>query len=236
MAKPEIATLVKLQDAETEIVRLREVIDAVEKKKEKLASRLAQFEIALAQNKAAFDAAEKSCREHEFEIKVVDERIVKSNETLRNVTTNKEYQLLLREVDDNKKRKDLLETQLLELMDERDKSKGIVEESQKEYTLLAEQIKAEQAEVEKQTTEDRKRLVAHLKRQEEIGSSLDTRLLTMFRKISKMNNGSAVSQVRDRICMGCFMNVPPQMYIEVQRGNELISCPQCSRILYYVKE
>ncbi len=236
MAKPEIATLVKLQDAETEIVRLREVIDLVEKKKEKLASRLAQFETALQQNKEAFDAAAKSCREHELEIKVVDERIVKSNETLRNVTTNKEYQLLLREVDDNKKRKDLLETQLLELMDERDKSKGIVEESQKEYALLAEQIKAEQAEVEKQTTEDRESLVAYLKRQEEIGASLDPRLLTMFRKISKMNNGSAVSQVRDRICMGCFMNVPPQMYIEVQRGNELISCPQCSRILYYVKE
>ncbi|WDP88345.1 MAG: nucleotide-binding protein [Desulfobacter sp.] len=236
MAKPEIATLVKLQEAETEIVRLREVIGIVEKKKNKLASRLKQFESALTQNREDYEKAAKACREQELEIKVVDERIVKSNETLRNVTTNKEYQVLLREVDDNKKRKDLLETHLLELMDERDKSKGIVDESEKEYTLLAEQIKAEQSEVEKQSAEDRDSLEECLKRQEEIGDSLDSRLMNMFRKISKMNNGSAVSRVRDQVCMGCFMNVPPQMYIEVQRGNELISCPQCSRILYYEKE
>ena len=84
MAKSEIATLVKLQEAETEIVRLREVIDLVEKKKDKLASKLRQFEAALTQNKEEFETAAKACRDHELEIKVVDERIVKSNETLRN--------------------------------------------------------------------------------------------------------------------------------------------------------
>ncbi|MDA8136352.1 MAG: C4-type zinc ribbon domain-containing protein [Desulfobacteraceae bacterium] len=36
--------------------------------------------------------------------------------------------------------------------------------------------------------------------------------------------------------MGCFMNIPPQLYIEVQRGKSLISCPQCSRILYHIKK
>ncbi|MCG8687212.1 MAG: C4-type zinc ribbon domain-containing protein [Desulfobacterales bacterium] len=233
MSKPEIATLVKLQEAETEIVRLQKVLEEVEKKKNKLASRLKQFENALNENQEELERAQKSCRDNELEIKIVDERIIKSNETLRNVTTNKEYQVLLREVDDNKKRKDALETELLELMDERDKSQAIVEESQKEYQLLEEQIRSEQGEIEKQSTEDRELLDEYLARQEEIGQTLDPKLMERFRKISKMNQGSAVSKVNDQVCMGCFMNVPPQMYIEVQRGNTLISCPQCSRILYY---
>ncbi|MCG8633178.1 MAG: C4-type zinc ribbon domain-containing protein [Desulfobacterales bacterium] len=233
MSKPDIATLVKLQEAETEVVRLQEVLERVENEKNKLASRLKQFETALNENQEELERAQKACRDNELEIKTIDERIVKSNENLRNVTTNKEYQVLLREVDDNKKRKDALETELLELMDEREKSSGIVTESQKEYQMLEEQIRSEQAEIEKRSSEDRALLNEYLEQQEEIGKTLDPKLMDRFRRISKMNQGSAVTQASEAVCMGCFMNIPPQMYIEVQRGNELVSCPQCSRILYY---
>ena len=234
MSKPDIATLVKLQEAETEIVRLQAVLEKVEKDKTKLASRLKQFETALKENREEFERAQKACRDNELEIQIVDQRIIKSNEHLRNVKTNKEYQVLLREVDDNKKRKDALETELLELMEEKEQSESIVAESEKEYQLLEEQIKSEQAVVEKQSTEDREMLAEYLESQEKIGTSLDPALMDRFRKISKMNNGSAVSQTSEQVCLGCFMNIPPQLYIEVQKGNDLISCPQCSRILYHV--
>ena len=150
------------------------------------------------------------------------------------VKTNKEYQLFLREVDDNKKRKDALETELLEFLDEKEKIQEIVLETEKEYHLLRDQIKAEQKEIEKKSIDDRELLDEYLARQNEIGQTLDVALMNRFEKISKMNNGSAVINVKNEVCMGCFMNVPPQLYIEVQRGNSLISCPQCSRILYYI--
>lgn len=235
MSKPDIATLVKLQEAETQIVRLNDVLYEVEKKKTKLASRLKQFAAALKENVEELETLEKNCLDSENEIKIVDARIIKSNETLRNVTTNKEYQVLLREVDDNKKRKDAIETELLQVMEEREKSQAIVDESTKEYQQLEEQIKAEQNQIEEQTTKDRKLLGEYLKSQEEIGVSLDPKLLDRFKRISKMNQGSAVAQAQDQVCLGCFMNIPPQLYIEVQRGNQLIFCPQCSRILYYEK-
>lgn len=235
MSKPDIATLVKLQEAETQIVRLKDVLYEVEKKKTKLASRLKQFAAALKENTEELEKLEKNCLDSENEIKIVDARIIKSNETLRNVTTNKEYQVLLREVDDNKKRKDALETALLQIMEEREQSQAIVDESTKEYQQLEEQVKAEQHQIEEQTTKDRKLLEEYLESQEEIGARIDPKLLDRFRRISKMNRGSAVAGVQDQICLGCFMNIPPQLYIEVQRGNQLIFCPQCSRILYYEK-
>lgn len=235
MPKPDIASLVKLQEAETQIVRLRDVLHEVEKKKIKLASRLKQFAAALRENTEELETLEKNCLDSEKEIKVVDARIIKSNETLRNVNTNKEYQVLLREVDDNKKRKDALETALLQIMEAREKSQAIVDESTKEYQQLEEQVKAEQNQIEEQTTKDRELLEEYLESQEEIGVRLDSKLLDRFKRISKMNQGSAVAKVQDQVCLGCFMNIPPQLYIEVQRANELIFCPQCSRILYYEK-
>lgn len=234
MSKPDIATIVKLQEAETEIVRLQAVLEKVEKEKIKLSSRLAQFEKALNQNKEDLIKAQAACRDSEQEIQIVDDRIIKSNEHLRMVNTNKEYQVLLREVDDNKKRKDALETELLEFMDEREKAEIIAKESEKEYGLLAEQIASQQAEIEKKCRDDKELLADYLAQQEEIGKRLDPSLMVRFRKISKMNQGSAVARVNREVCSGCFMNIPPQLYIEVQRGTSLISCPICSRILYHV--
>jgi predicted nucleic acid-binding Zn-ribbon protein len=234
ISKPNITTLVKLQEAETQIVRLQSVLEKVEKEKVKLSSRLTQFEKALNQNKEDLVKAKAACRDSELEIQIVDDRIIKSNEHLRMVNTNKEYQVLLREVDDNKKRKDGLETELLEFMDEREKSEIIANESEKEYGLLAEQIASQQAEIEKKCRDDKELLEDYLAQQEEIGKRLDPSLMVRFRKISKMNQGSAVARVDHEVCSGCFMNVPPQLYIEVQRGTSLISCPICSRILYYI--
>jgi len=233
ISKPDIGTLIKLQEAETEIVRLKLVLEQVEKDKAKSAVRLKQFEKALNQNIEDFEKAKAACQDSEQEIQVVSDRIVRSNEHLRMVKTNKEYQLLLREVDDNKKRKDALENEMLDFLEEKEKLEKLVSETEKEYALLEQQISAEQAEMEKQSADDKEMLEEYLAQQQHIGKTLDPSLMNKFLRISKMNKGLAVTRVHNEVCMGCFMNVPPQLYIEVQRGDSLISCPQCSRILYH---
>lgn len=234
--KQDIETLVRLQQIESEIYRLQSVIQKVEKEKIVLASRRREFETALRAYKLELEEIQQKCNDAEQEIKTVDDRIIKSNETLRMVKTNKEYQVLLREVDDNKKRKDALENQLLEFYDQKEAAQMRVQENEQQFLQLAEQIKSEQAEIDKKTVDDRELLEESLAQQKKIGQDLDTSLMNRFRKISRMNQGQAVAQVRNESCMGCFMNVPPQLCIEVQRGNQLISCPQCSRILYYVND
>jgi hypothetical protein len=236
ISKPDIETLVKLQEAETQIVRLKAVLEKVEKEKIKISAKLKQFGNALEGNEKNLLSARTACRDIEQEIQVVDERIIKSNEKLRMVKTNKEYQLFLREVDDSKQRKDALETELLEHMDEREAMEKIVQTSEKEYHLLKDQIESEQKDMDQKSTDDREMLEEYLDRQNDIGKRLDPALMKRFLKISQMNQGLAVVGVSNEVCLGCFMNIPPQLYIEVQRGDSLISCPQCSRILYYTKE
>lgn len=236
ISKQEIETLIKLQEAESEVVRLKKVLEKVEKEKVKLGVKLRQFENALETDKDNLLRAQSASRDIEREIQILDDRIVRSNEKLRMVKTNKEYQILLREVDDNRKRKDVLETELLEQFDDIEKLKTRFQETDKEYTLLKDQTEAEQKEVDKQSADDKELLEEYLSRQEDIGKSLDPVLMNRFMKISKMNNGLAVVNVRKEVCMGCFMNIPPQLFIEVQRCNSLISCPQCSRILYHIEE
>jgi predicted nucleic acid-binding Zn-ribbon protein len=236
ISKQELEALVKLQEAESEVVRLKKVLEKVEAEKTKLSTKLKQFENALEINRESLLKARAASKDIEREIQMIDDRIVRSNEKLRMVKTNKEYQLLLREVDDNRNRKDVLETELLGYLDDLEGMAEQVRTGEQEYNLLSDQTRAEQETIDKKSTDDKELLEEFIARQEDIGKHLDPALMNRFKKISKMNQGSAVVSVRNEVCMGCFMNIPPQLYIEVQRCNSLISCPQCSRILYHVSE
>jgi len=101
ISQQDMETLVSLQEAESEIVRLRGVLKKIEKEKKKIGARLVQFEQDMERDAQALSDISKTCRDIEREIGILDERIIRSNEKLRMVKTNKEYQLLLREVDDS---------------------------------------------------------------------------------------------------------------------------------------
>jgi predicted nucleic acid-binding Zn-ribbon protein len=49
----------------------------------------------------------------------------------------------------------------------------------------------------------------------------------------RMRRGLAVTTVRNGTCQGCNMNVPPQLFNVLQRGNSIETCPYCHRIVYW---
>ena len=54
----------------------------------------------------------------------------------------------------------------------------------------------------------------------------------MYLKLLRNGKGVAIARAEDNICLGCDMNIPPQLSLEIRKGTELVQCPQCYRILY----
>ncbi len=61
-------------------------------------------------------------------------------------------------------------------------------------------------------------------------------LLKKYETIKGKRNGLAVVLVWKEVCGGCHMNIPPQLYIELQRSTDLLSCPNCNRIIYWFNQ
>jgi len=38
------------------------------------------------------------------------------------------------------------------------------------------------------------------------------------------------------VCTGCYMNLTPQFFNEIQRDKDLKVCPNCSRMIYWHEE
>jgi predicted nucleic acid-binding Zn-ribbon protein len=56
----------------------------------------------------------------------------------------------------------------------------------------------------------------------------------MYKRIaSRIRDGVAMAEARNGACMACYMALRPQIMADVRRGEEVITCDNCNRILYY---
>ena len=61
-------------------------------------------------------------------------------------------------------------------------------------------------------------------------------LLKRYEFIRQRHNGTAICAVREGVCLGCHLNILPQLYIDLQKGEEILQCPNCQRIVYWLGE
>ncbi|OQY12462.1 MAG: hypothetical protein B6I31_03115 [Desulfobacteraceae bacterium 4572_19] len=233
ITKKDLKTLIKLQDIQTEIQRLTRILNSVDGKKAKLDLELKKFKVLLATNENVYNTLNTRKKELEDEHRASESRIEKSRETLKIITTNKEYQVLLREIDDNTKKRSTMEDELLFLMEEVEKAEKAIKERQTEFLLLSKRISSEKELLESSCINDKEELSDFKEQLEIVGKNLDSKLMNRFKGIAASSNGIAVVKVVDSVCTGCHLNVPPQLNIEIKRGESLIFCHQCHRILYW---
>jgi predicted nucleic acid-binding Zn-ribbon protein len=67
----------------------------------------------------------------------------------------------------------------------------------------------------------------------EVRGKIPADLLKKYDVIKEKRTGQAVVSVWKEICAGCHMNIPPQMYNELQRYEKVVTCPNCNRIIYW---
>jgi predicted nucleic acid-binding Zn-ribbon protein len=66
-----------------------------------------------------------------------------------------------------------------------------------------------------------------------VAATVPPDLLARFHRVAKLRS-TGVSEARDGWCSECHMKLRPQMFVDLKRNEEIVECPQCSRILYYV--
>jgi predicted nucleic acid-binding Zn-ribbon protein len=70
----------------------------------------------------------------------------------------------------------------------------------------------------------------------QLAKALDPQLLRRYEQIFERRAGVAVVEARGGVCTGCHRNLPPQFYNELQRSEDVRSCPSCHRILFWRAE
>lgn len=236
ITKEELDLLIKLQGIANESGAIQKILDEVDNEINSREKRLLDAEKELSFNEETLAKDRNEYRDLEIEMESRNARLKKSEDYLKNVTTNPEYQALLREMDDNRKKNSEVENQMIALLDQIETREKDVIEKKKSLEILGEQLEKEIDEIKKNSINDRNELDLIKQKNDEIASHLDPKLYKRFSHILGQSAGKGIVPVTNAICGGCYMNIPPQLYIEVQRAENLYFCPQCQRMIYYKAE
>jgi len=228
----EIRQLTELQTIDLEVAKLDAALAI---KQAELDARKA----AVAKRQALIvELAEKitttEARQRELEAAHADElaRIKDRQSKMMKVQTNREYQSLLKEIEDGKKVNKEREEELVRLIEELEAVAKNNEEQKNlckgEEELLAEEL----TKVESLASELHDQKAAIAKKRNAKAKEIGTALLRKYDMLRERRNGKAVAGVVKSVCQGCFMRIPPQQYNEILKGDGLFFCPTCQRILY----
>lgn len=229
----QINILVEVQAVEREILQAGRHLDALSDEAVTLDQEAAVRETLVADERKALDDFKKSYRELESESMINREMIVKSNEKLRAVKTNKEYQSILKEIEEIRKKNSGTEDQMLSQLEKIESTEqGVKEkEAQLQGFIRSCQEKKETLIARKQG--ERKTVDSLNDRRMQISAKADPKMISILDEVKKKVRGMAVVAVQGAICMGCHMNIPAQLSNELQRFDELRFCPHCHRIIYW---
>ena len=230
----QLGRLVQLQGLDIELRRLTAALDQVDQRVAALDVSLQGFISSMDAKESRIAELQQNYRSMEADVQDNAVRIQKSEEKLRSVKTNKEYQSGLKEIEDIKTKNATIEDSMIVCLEEIETVEQELSGSQADYEeqqrLLTDEKEAIMAEADRM----RKRSGQLRSQRDEISRQISDNLLAMFHRVkSQQADGLAIVDVVGAVCQGCHMNIPPQMYNELQREDSLKMCPSCERIIYW---
>jgi hypothetical protein len=131
------------------------------------------------------------------------------------------------------KRKGEIEEQILLLMERIEKHQQEAKQAQAKATEAERVFQQEKSRLEKLLAGLGAELVQLEQKHQEIAAGVDKALLERYMKLKAMRKDLGVVPVRNGICTGCRLQLPPQLVAEVKRSDQLLTCSYCHRILYW---
>jgi len=177
--------------------------------------------------------AENARRELEHELADGEARIRNKRMRQNLIRNDKELQALAHEVESQKESNQRQEAELLAQMEGADTRTARI----KELAALVKQKGAELTAAEKEIAGKAEELKETMRQRrierEALAGQIDGTLRARYEMIFERRAGLAVALARLGTCQGCRMRLPPQLYNELQRFEQIHFCPNCQRILYF---
>lgn len=231
--KEELALLIELQQKETAAARI-----ALRRKE--LPVRIGELDAAFATVRSAteaeqarLDGLKKTKKEKEGLLVRGQDSLKKTRERLLEVKTNKEYQSMLKEIETIETKNSHGEDEIIALLDEIDRAEGEVKVKTGELEAERRRYEEQKAALEKELNSLEQELETCRQEGETVKARISPQILQHYQRIKGAGRAVAVAAVWKEVCDGCHMSIPPQLYNELQKADQLMTCPHCNRIIYW---
>lgn len=231
---PELSKLIELQELDSEIQRITDRLAKIPEEREQVENDYKQYAAEFLDIESKHEQTIKDRKELETELLTVQQQHEKYKQDLMRVTNQKQYETALREIDATRKHASALESEILKRMEEIDK----LDAELKEKAPDAERKRAETDSMLSALAGERDQLERRLRelfeQRKHAMERMPASLTSTYDRMARSRRGQALSEVSaEGVCKACRMKVRPKVFSDVRKGDQLVTCEHCGRILYY---
>jgi uncharacterized protein len=230
---PDLKLLIHLQVLDTRLGELAREIAALPKHVAEIEKKLVSHERKLEADRAALLANQKERKKCEGDIQMQEQKIAKLKDQMLGAKTNEQYRAFQNEIDFCQKEIRKAEDRILELMTESEPLDKNVKAAEAALKTEKAQVDAEKNQARERTAADQN--AAQQLQEERAGlvKSITPALYQRYERVRPNRKGIAVAEVVDGRCTACQIVLRPQYFQDLKRGETVLSCESCQRILYY---
>ena len=232
MTDPDLEALLILQEADLRRKGMEKRLELLPKEMDAIIARRDQHNAATAAAADLLKKEELAVKKCEAEIARLNEESQKLQQQSALVKKNNEYQAMLGQIADNKRKVGLLEEELLEKFDKVAELKENAEKVKRANALELRNARAEFEELLAFSKSVKAEIAKAVSDRPVLAANVRDELLSTYNRLLKSKDNSAPLTKLDNGCCGnCHMRVTMQTANELSKG-KIEHCDNCQHLLY----
>ncbi len=234
--REQLRFLIELQKEELAAARIGAKKKLLPEELSKLTDEFHAASAALEKEKEKLNELHQRHRDKESKLKSTLDLVKRTRDRLTEVKTNKEYQAILKEIETIEKKKSDTEDEIIACLEEIDQAERLQQVQVKDFETTLHRYEQEHRKLEEEIRNLDRDLLTLQQKIHAAKKHIREDILKRYETIKGLRNGLAVVSVWKEVCNGCHMNLPPQLYIDLQKSFDLHTCPNCNRIIYWYNQ
>lgn len=228
--------LLRLQEYDRRLSQIRRDLAELPARQERVRARLRDREEAFRRAEAAWKDEALAVKRIEGEIDAARATLLRQQQQQFEVKSNEAYRALLHEMETLRAKIRQLEDEALERMERAEQYQQALATTRRDLDEEARRVTRECEELEARGSAlmaeadrlERERAVA--------AAAVEPEWLSRYERIRRHVGDLAIVPIDHSTCAGCHMRLPPQTIHDVRRGDQIVTCAFCGRMLYLLSE
>jgi hypothetical protein len=231
--RAQLERLVALQIVDLKIQEMERVKEEIPQRIACLEEEFRKEEESVQAERIELEKLQKERPQKEKDLEEEIDRVKKAEARVFEIKTNKEYQAVLKEIDNAKKLNRQREEEILGILERLEDMQNHLGKGEKSLEARRREYQRQVAELKQKAASFDEEMAGEVRQREEQEKAIPQDLLSKYHMLLEKRQGVAVARVINGVCQACNMNLRPQLYIELQKQDTLIACPNCNRILFW---
>jgi len=231
-----IEKLLILQDRDQHILRVKGELARIDPERQSLTQLAAAAQAGLDAVKLKLKQIESERKKLELDAEAKQQQIIRYSNQQLQTKKNEEYRALAHEIEMCKEVIRKLEDQQIELMEQTEAAQKQAVIAAQAATEAKKVLDGRMADLNGREQNLRRELAELEVNRQKFLLNVEDGARSRYERLLKNKGATAVVGIEHGVCGGCHMQLPMQVVVSCRAQQEIVTCANCGRILYFTPE